>query len=63
MSASQGKTGYGLYPDGMVELDGYVGQQYHRHPFERGDESILYDKWTADRVFVHFPCKPLLQSG
>jgi arylsulfatase len=24
--ASQGKTGYGLYPDGMVELDGYVGQ-------------------------------------
>ena len=24
--ASQGKTGYGIYPDGMVELDGYVGQ-------------------------------------
>ena len=24
--ASQGKTGYGVYPDGMVELDGYVGQ-------------------------------------
>jgi arylsulfatase len=24
--ASQGKTGHGLYPDGMVELDGYVGQ-------------------------------------
>ena len=24
--ASQGKTGVGLYPDGMVELDGYVGQ-------------------------------------
>jgi arylsulfatase len=23
---SQGKTGHGLYPDGMVELDGYVGQ-------------------------------------
>jgi arylsulfatase len=23
---SQGKTGLGLYPDGMVELDGYVGQ-------------------------------------
>ena len=24
--ASQGKTGYGIYPDGMLELDGYVGQ-------------------------------------
>jgi arylsulfatase A-like enzyme len=24
--ASVGKTGLGLYPDGMVELDGYVGQ-------------------------------------
>lgn len=24
--ASDGKTGKGLYPDGMVELDGYVGQ-------------------------------------
>jgi arylsulfatase A-like enzyme len=24
--ASQGKTGLGLYPDGMVELDGYVGK-------------------------------------
>ncbi len=23
---SDGKTGLGLYPDGMVELDGYVGQ-------------------------------------
>ena len=24
--SSKGKTGLGLYPDGMVELDGYVGQ-------------------------------------
>ncbi len=24
--ASKGKTGLGLYPDGMVELDGYVGE-------------------------------------
>jgi arylsulfatase A-like enzyme len=24
--ASKGKTGLGLYPDGMVEVDGYVGQ-------------------------------------
>lgn len=25
-ASSQGKTGFGLYPDGMVELDGYVGE-------------------------------------
>jgi len=25
-ASSQGKTGLGVYPDGMVELDGYVGQ-------------------------------------
>ena len=24
---SQGKTGLGVYPDGMVELDGYVGPE------------------------------------
>jgi arylsulfatase A-like enzyme len=24
--SSRGKSGFGLYPDGMVELDGYVGQ-------------------------------------
>ncbi len=28
--ASVGKTGHGLYPDGMVELDGYVGQLLDR---------------------------------
>ncbi len=27
---SQGKTGLGLYPDGMVELDGYVGQMLRK---------------------------------
>ena len=24
-------------------------------PFERGDESILYNKWMADRAFVQVP--------
>lgn len=44
---SQGKTGLGVYPDGMVELDGYVGQilkktgrfrnfkQYHSNVYDR----------------------------
>ena len=26
--SSEGKTGLGLYPDGMVALDGYVGQRH-----------------------------------
>jgi arylsulfatase len=28
-------------------------------PFERGDESILYDKWMADRAFVQVPMQAL----
>ena len=44
---SQGKTGLGIYPDGMVEHDGQVGQmldklkelgldrKHHRHVFHR----------------------------
>ncbi len=35
--SSRGKTDLGLYPDGMVELDGYVGQllQEARRPWRR----------------------------
>jgi len=42
--ASQGKTGYGLYPDGMVELDGYVGQLLKK----------LDDLGIADNTIVIF---------
>ena len=28
-------------------------------PFERGDESILYNKWMADRAFVQVPTQAL----
>ena len=28
-------------------------------PFERGDESILYDKWLADRMFVMVPAQAI----
>ena len=28
-------------------------------PFERGDESILYNKWLADRAFVQVPLQAL----
>jgi arylsulfatase len=42
--ASRGKTGYGLYPDGMVELDGYVGQLLQK----------LDDLGAADNTIVLF---------
>jgi arylsulfatase A-like enzyme len=42
--ASAGKTGLGLYPDGMVELDGYVGQLLKK----------LDDLGIADNTIVVF---------
>ncbi len=42
--SSQGKTGLGLYPDGMVELDGYVGQLLKK----------LDDLGVADNTIVVF---------
>jgi len=31
-------------------------------PFERGDESILYDKWMVDRVFVQVPAQAFVAN-
>jgi arylsulfatase len=42
--ASQGVTGLGVYPDGMVELDGYVGQLLQK----------LEDLGIADNTIVLF---------
>ncbi|MFY9954015.1 arylsulfatase [Bradyrhizobium sp.] len=42
--ASQGKTGLGIYPDGMAELDGYVGQLLKK----------LDDLGVADNTIVVF---------
>ena len=42
--ASKGKTGHGVYPDGMVELDGYVGQLLKK----------LDDLGVADNTIVVF---------
>ena len=42
--SSVGKTGLGLYPDGMVELDGYVGQLLEK----------LDDLGVADNTIVVF---------
>ncbi|MGJ7562255.1 arylsulfatase [Variovorax sp. GB1R11] len=42
--SSRGKSGFGLYPDGMVELDGYVGQLLQK----------LDDLGVADNTVVVF---------
>jgi arylsulfatase len=42
--ASDGVPGLGLYPDGMVELDGYVGQLLQK----------VEDLEVADNTLVHF---------
>src|SRR5262245_23529099 len=42
--SSKGKTGLGMYPDGMVELDGYVGQLLKK----------LDDLGVADNTIVVF---------
>jgi arylsulfatase len=53
---SQGRTGLGVYPDGMVEHDGHVGQlldklrrAHHRHVFhgQRGGEVHLARRRTV----------------
>jgi arylsulfatase A-like enzyme len=31
-------------------------------PFERGDESILYRKWMADRMFVQVPAQAIVSQ-
>jgi arylsulfatase len=42
--SSEGKTGLGVYPDGMVELDGYIGQLLKK----------LEDLGVADNTIVVF---------
>lgn len=31
-------------------------------PFERADQSIFYDKWTADRVFIQVPAQAVVRQ-
>ena len=52
---SKGKTGLGTYPDGMVELI-----QPALRSVRGGDDSILYDKWTVDHVFIQVPIQRLV---
>jgi arylsulfatase len=50
--ASQGKTGLGIYPDAMVELDGYVGQLLKK----------VEDLGVADNTIVVFTSDNVLSE-
>ena len=46
-AASQGKTGLGIYADGMVETDGHVGQLLKKlDDLEIADNTIVI--WSTD---------------
>lgn len=46
-AASQGKTGLGVYPDGMVETDGHVGQLLKKlDDLKIADNTVVI--WTTD---------------
>jgi arylsulfatase A-like enzyme len=52
--SSKGKTGLGLYPDGMVELDGYVGQLLNKlDELKIADNTIVVFTTDKGRKFCH----------
>jgi arylsulfatase A-like enzyme len=56
----QNNKGIGVWQDEFTNLR--VPKLFHLRadPFERGDESILYDKWMVERVFVQVPAQALV---
>ncbi len=55
----QNHDGIGVWMRGFEELRIPKLFNLRADPFERGDESILYDKWLADHAFVQVPLQTL----
>ncbi len=55
----QNHEGIGVWMRGFEELRIPKLFNLRSDPFERGDESILYDKWLADHAFVQVPLQTL----
>ncbi|TAV97722.1 arylsulfatase [Rhizobium ruizarguesonis] len=55
----QNHDGIGVWMRGFEELRIPKLFNLRADPFERGDESILYDKWLADHAFVQVPLQAL----
>ncbi|NEI96423.1 sulfatase-like hydrolase/transferase [Rhizobium leguminosarum] len=58
----QNHDGIGVWMRGFEELRIPKLFNLRADPFERGDESILYDKWLADHAFVQVPLQTLAAS-
>lgn len=55
----QNHEGIGVWTRGFEELRIPKLFNLRSDPFERGDQSILYDKWLADHAFVQVPLQTL----
>jgi arylsulfatase len=56
---AQEHTGFGVWAYGFTDLRFPRTFNLRADPFERGDESIFYDKWLADRMFVVVPAQAI----
>lgn len=55
----QNNKGIGVWSGQFTDLRVPKLFNLRSDPFERGDESILYNKWMADRAFVQVPMQAL----
>ena len=53
----QDHKGIGVWQNDFTNLRVPKLFELRADPFERGDQSILYDKWMADRAFVQVPAQ------
>ncbi|HEV7305977.1 arylsulfatase [Ensifer sp.] len=57
---AQESTGIGVWRDAFTDLRAPKLFNLRADPFERGDESIEYEKWFFDRAFVVVPSQALV---
>ena len=57
---SQDHTGIGVWRQPFTELRAPLLFNLRADPFERGDESIEYEKWFFDRAFVVVPSQAIV---
>ncbi len=57
---SQDHTGIGVWRQPFTELRAPLLFNLRADPFERGDESIEYEKWFFDRAFVIVPSQAIV---
>ena len=55
----QNSKGAGVWKDEFTNLRAPKLFNLRADPFERGDESMLYNKWALDRVFIIVPAQAL----